>query len=75
MDYCPSHDWDRHCDEMEQAAIEANWWVKNEDRVLSIVSALIASNQVNAAQMSAKDIVDIAARVTAEVTHRKEMDH
>lgn len=40
---CPSEDWDRYCDEVEQAAeAERLWWVNNGDRVLQVCCAAIS---------------------------------
>lgn len=67
MTHCPSHDWDRYCDGLdEEAEFERQWWIRHADHVLQVVlarSTALATNHT-------KQIVEFAAAVVHEIYDR-----
>lgn len=75
MSHCPSHDWDDHVHAEDAAmAAEAAWWAANQDRVTTVVSALIVATEARNITRSVdiKNLVDKAAEIVREITNHAE---
>lgn len=71
--YCPSHDWDRHCDELDAAAEAKIAFCKNyRAEILQAACAILSSPQL--ANVSDTAIVDRAENIVMEVIARGEQD-
>ena len=44
MGFCPSHDWDRHVAELDEAAeAEVRFYQTNADRIVLVASAILSN--------------------------------
>lgn len=77
MVHCPSHDWDRYCDEQDQAAAESvAWWKEHQDRVLAVICASLASDRPGRLEemddLDITNLVKAAAKVVEAVACQSE---
>lgn len=70
MSHCPSHDWDRYCDEEEKAAeAERQWWVNNGDRVLQVCCAVLGNPTYDS--MEPEHIIIAAEELVRMITDKQ----
>lgn len=73
MTYCPSHDWDRHVDELDAAELEkARFYGEHREAIVRVIAGLCANRDVYRATLTLKegDIVDMAAELVRIVVER-----
>lgn len=74
MTHCPSHDWDRHVDELDRAAAEeCAFYRDNADRILAVVAAMMINPNVRPASVGADEaagMVTAAAIIVGAVVGR-----
>ena len=74
LNWDPSHDWDKHADEQEQAAMaEVQFYAENKDALVTIVAALIQARPLGENELDAADItafVDEAASIVRCIIDR-----
>lgn len=75
MKHCPSHDWDRHVEEQEQAHLaEARFYEDYQTEILQVTTALINNGWPVTDDADIKGVVDQAAKVVQAVVYRGQID-
>lgn len=75
MRHCPSHDWDRHCQEQDDAtAAEIAWWKRHGRKVLQVVCSMLGGMHPGEVKClppdQVRELVDQAASIVREITGR-----
>lgn len=74
MAHCPSHDWDRHVDELDAAAAEqCAFYANNADRILATAAAMLVNPNISPGVMAPADcasLIDRAAEIVRIVVGR-----
>lgn len=70
--HCPSHDWDRHVAEQDDAAeAERAFYLVHRDRIVTVAAAIVASPFFDTTKTPA-NLADAAASIVREIVARGE---